>query len=182
MKRIMIVATLVVFAQIMAGFSMPAPQTFPGATKHNLRRIDVNAKTITALTPGKNYIVDLTQRGVVYEFNHRTGQIDLSRVRVRTAKGEVAIGSFLETTVLKGNLSGFKYKSQAFSLAITQPGTLQKPPTGATGFQCDPQICTCAGFGDCLDLIFNAGLCGGHVFCTTNPITGQEHCACARAS
>ncbi len=181
MKRIMILATLVVFAQITAGFSMPAPQTFPRATKHTLRRIDVNAKTITALPSGKYYIVDLTQRGVVYEFSHQTGQIDLRRVRVRTAKGEVAIGSFLKTTFLKGNLSGFKYKSQAFSLATTQPGTLQNPTRGAKDFKCDSEICTCAGFADCIDLIFNTGLCGGGMICTKNPVTGQEYCGCRRS-
>jgi hypothetical protein len=176
MKRIMIVATLVVFAQIMAGFSMPAPQTFPKTTK--LRRIDVNAKIITALTPDKNYIVDLTQRGVVYEFSHQAGVIDLSRVKVRTAKGEVAIGSFLETTFLKGKLAGFRYKSQAFSLAITQPGTLQNPPTSTKVYQCDLEFCTCTGSVACLDMVFNA--CGGGVFCAINPLTGEEHCACRR--
>jgi hypothetical protein len=178
MKRIMIVATLVVFAQISAGFSMPAPQTFPGATKLNLRRINVNAKTITALTPDKNYIVDLTQRGVVYEFSHQTGQIDLSRVRVRTANGEVPIGSYLETTFLKGKLTGFKYKSQAFSLAITQPGTLQNPSKGARRFNCEPEVCTCIGFEDCLNMIVNERVCTGKIFCANNPITGEEHCAC----
>src|SRR5262252_2202398 len=119
MKRIVIIATLVAFAQMAAGFS-PMPQTFPEGT--TLRRIDVNTKTITALAPGKNYIVDLTQRGVIYEFSPQAGQIDFNRVRVRTALGESAIGSFLETTFLKDKLAGFKYASQAFSLITRSPG------------------------------------------------------------
>ncbi len=177
MKRIMIIATLVVFTQIVAGFSMPAPQTFPKAT--TLRRIEVNTKTITALAPGKNYAVDLTQRGVVYEFSHQAGEIDLSRVKVRTALGEVAIGSFLETTFLKNKFAGFKYKSQAFSLATLPTGTVKNPSTVTSNFQCDAVGCYCSGTSDCSDLIFNTTLCGGTIFCTTGS-DGTKYCGCVR--
>jgi hypothetical protein len=178
MKRIVIIATLVVFAQIAAGFALPAPQTFPRAIA--LRRIDVNAKTITALAPGKNYIVDLTQGGVVYEFSHQAGAIDLSRVKVRTAKGEISIGSYLETTFLKDKLAGFKYKSQAFSLATRQPGTVKNPTTGISNFSCDSSQCNCDGNRDCLDLLIYSGLCDKLTFCVTSQITGQLYCVCTR--
>jgi hypothetical protein len=62
MRRIVIVATMVALALVASGFST-MPQSVPGSV--SLRRIQVNAQTITALAPGKNYIVDLTQRGVV---------------------------------------------------------------------------------------------------------------------
>lgn len=178
MKRIVIVATLVVFTQIVAGFSLPAPQTFPKATTH--RRIEVNTKTITSLAPGKNYTVDLTQRGVVYEFSHQAGQIDFSRVNVRTDRGEVAIGSFLETTFLKGKSAGFKYKSQAFSLATRQPGIVKNSPTGISNFSCDSNQCNCDGNRDCLDLLVYSGLCDRLTFCVTSQITGQLYCVCTR--
>ena len=42
----------------------------------------------------EQYVVDLTQRGVKYEFDPKAGQIDFSRVMVRTANGEFAIGPF----------------------------------------------------------------------------------------
>lgn len=207
MKRIMIIATLVVFTQIVAGFSMPAPQTFPKAT--TLRRIEVNAKTITAqedvlvgagpgapgghvkagvevntktntaLTTGKNYIVDLTQRGVVYEFSPQAGQIDLSRVKVRTARGEVAIGSFLETTFLKDKFAGFKYKSQAFSLATLPTGTVRNPPTVTSNFACGRLSCYCSGKADCIDLIFNSSNCGGSILCFKDS-NGESYCTCLR--
>jgi hypothetical protein len=176
MKRIVIIATLVVFAQIAAGFSTPAPQTFPRATA--LRRIDVNAKTITALAPGKNYVVDLTNRGVVYEFSHQAGAIDLSRVKVRTARGEVAIGSYLETTFLKDKLAGFKYKSQAFSLATLPPGTLQDPPTGTTNIACGKKYCVCTNQADCIAMFFSQ-VCGGEILCT-NYDSGLA-CSCLKA-
>jgi hypothetical protein len=184
MKRILIIAMLVAFAQMASGFS-PMPQTSPPPA--SLRRIEVNAKTITALAPGKNYIVDLTQRGVIYEFSPQAGQIDFSRVRVRTAQGEVAIGTFIEKTLPKDKLAGFKYKSQAFGLATRPSGTLQNPPTGASphiGTQarleatsitvqgasgaksilCSRDACACIGPDDCTDLL-NNGPCGGPLVC-----------------
>src|SRR5215510_613017 len=179
MKRMMIIATLVAFAQMASGFS-PMPQTFPGST--SLRRIQVNAQTITALPSGKNYIVDLTQRGVIYEFSPQAGQIDFNRVRVRTARGEVEISSFLETNYLIDKLAGFKYKSQAFSLATRPPGTLQNPPADTTNFKCSAIRCACNGTFDCNDLIFNTSLCGGPIFCAPNPATGEKVCVCERHS
>ena len=160
MKRIVIVATLIAFAQMASGFS-PMPQTFPGGT--TLRRIQVNAQTITALAPGKNYVVDLTQRGVVYEFSPQAGQIDFSRVRVRTAQGEVAIDTFIEKTLPKDKLAEFKYKSQAFGIATRPPGTLQNPSNGASKF-CSRDICTCFDPVECTDLL-NNGPCGGPLIC-----------------
>jgi hypothetical protein len=179
MKRFVIIATLIALAQMASGFS-PMPQTFPG--ENTLRRIDVNAKTITALAPGKNYIVDLTQRGVIYEFSPQAGQIDFSRVRVRTAQGEVAIGSFLETTYLKDKLAGFKYASQAFSLETLPSGTLQNPPSGTSnsaGCHADISagtICSCSGVVDCKYL--KAKICASPILCATNPITGEKFCSC----
>src|SRR5262245_40101427 len=176
MKRIMIIATLIALALTVAGFAS-MPQTFP--EPNLLRRIDVNAKTITALAPGKNYIVDLTQRGVVYEFSPQAGQIDFSRVRVRTARGEVAIGSFLETTYLKDKLAGFKYATQSFSLATRPPGTLQNPPTDTSNLSCNPEtkICSCIGKKACTNLMFETSLCD-EFFCAINPLTGEKVCSC----
>ena len=200
MKRMMIIATLVAFAQMASGFS-PMPQTFPGGT--TLRRIQVNAQTITALPSGKNYIVDLTQRGVIYEFSPQAGQIDFGRVRVRTAQDEVAIGTFIEKTLPKDKLAGFKYKSQAFGLVTRQSGTLQNPPTGASphiGTQarldatsitvqgasgaksklCSRDACACIGPEECTDLL-EGGACGGPLLCDfSQPIGRNYQCYCVR--
>jgi hypothetical protein len=161
MRRIMIVAALAALAQTVVGFS-PMLQTFPES--HSIRRIQVTARTIAALFPGRSYVVDLTQRGVVYEFSPQAGRIDFDRVKVRTARGEVTIAFFMETTILKDKLAG----------------TVQNPPTGTTNFQCAKDICNCAGTRDCSDLIFNSSLCGGHIFCATNPVTGEKDCTCRR--
>jgi hypothetical protein len=185
MKRIVIIATLVVFAQIVAGLSQPASQTFPGTP--TLRRVfritnvRANASGVpTVGVPGGSiFIVDLTQRGVIYEFDPQAGQIDFNRIKVRTARGEFAIGSFLETTFLKDKLAGFKYTSQPFSLATRPPGTLQNPPTGTSNFNCTQGACVCTGDRDCSDLIFNTSLCSGSIFCAKET-SGESHCVCIR--
>src|SRR6267378_6032927 len=106
MKRIIIVAIVAAFAQAAGGFPPQRPQPREAPTK--LRRIPVNARTITALPRGKHYVADLTKPGMVYEFDVNTSQIDFSRVMVRTAEGEVPIASFLESAFPKDALPGFK--------------------------------------------------------------------------
>ena len=200
MKRMMIITTLIALAQTVASFS-PMLQTFPVGT--NLRRIQVNAQTITALPSGNNYIVDLTQHGVIYEFSPQAGQIDFGRVRVRTAQGEVAMSTFIEKTLPKDKLAEFKYQSQAFGLATRQSGTLQNPPTGASpriGTQarleatsitvqgasgaksklCSRDACACIGPEECTDLL-EGGACGGPLFCDfSHPIGRNYQCYCVR--
>ena len=180
MRRIMIIATFVAFAQAMGGFS-PAPSQTP-RTATTLRRIQVNTKTITALPRGKKYVVDLTQRGVKYEFDPSAGQIDFSRVMIRTARGEFAISSFLERKLLKDKLAGFKYAAQSFSLGSPPAGTPQRTPTKNPIIVCKPDTCTCIGADDCDDMIYDLGACGDVHFCATNPLTGEFVCTCIRKS
>ncbi len=147
-----------------------------------IKRVQVNAQTITALPSGKRHVVDLTQRGVTYEFD---AKIDLSRVMVRTARGAVAIGPWLEKTFLKGKLAGFKWTSQSFFIRTRPPGTSQTPPPGANISKlitCGPQICTCVGEASCDDLLEFTPLCGDIVFCKIDPISRQEVCSCALRS
>lgn len=175
MKRILVIATLVVLAQAIAAFSQLL-QTFPRST--SFRRINVSAQTISLLPARGNYLVDLTQRGVVYEFSSQDGPIDFSRVRVRTAHGEVAIGSFLDTKFPIADLREFRLGSQAFSLGTRPPGTVQ-PLTRALGFSCNEVNCSCKGTADCIDLIINTSLCGGPIYCY-NDSKGIKHCGCNR--
>jgi hypothetical protein len=182
----MIIATVVAFAQAVGGFSPPAPQT--PRTTTTLRRIQVRAQTITALPRGKKYVVDLTQPGVKYEFDPKTGQIDFNRVMVRTAQGEVAIGPWLEKTFLKGKLAGFKWTSQSFFIR-TRPSGTRTPPIGTppsdntpTLIKCGPEICSCVGEDDCDELLYISPLCSDIVFCKLDPISRQTVCSCALRS
>lgn len=172
MQRIVIIVTLVSFAQAIGGLSATPAQTPRTATA--LRRIQVNAKTIAAVPRAKKYVVDLTQRGVKYEFDPRAGQLDFSRVTVRTARGEFAIVSFLEKRFLKDKFAGFKYASQPFSLGSLPAGTLQNTTTKAQS--CHADTCSCTG-DDCWFLDW-ARFCSEFIFCATNPITHDQVCSC----
>ncbi len=164
--------------QLSGASSSGTVRQTPGAIT-TLRSIKVNAQTITALPSGRKYVVDLTQRGVVYEFNSQSSQIDFSRIVVRTTKGEVAIGSFLKAGFLKAKLANFKYTAQAFSLRTRPAGTLQNRPTTTSLISCDwaYEICTCTGEDECDELIWDRA-CGDIRFCATNPITNQIVCSC----
>jgi hypothetical protein len=181
MKQITIIAASMVFAFAFVGASSVLSQS-PGTTS-SLRRIPVNAQTITAMPRGRNYVVDLTQRGVKYEFDPRAGQIDFSRVTVRTTQGEVAIGTFLERTFSKNQLSGFKIASYMFVLGTRVPGTL--PPNalslGARNFTCGERTCQCSGRADCMKMIFDDIHLCLLIFCYKLP-EGTEVCICTRTS
>jgi hypothetical protein len=172
----MIIATVVV-AQAVAILSVPARQATRNTT--TLRRVQVNAQTIKSLPGGKSYVVDLTQRGVKHEFDPQAGQIDFKRVVVRTTQGEVAIGSFLEKTFLKGELASFKYTSQSFAIIAMPAGTPRIRSSATAKFTCGPGGCHCVPGFDCLDLILVDGLCVGNLTCSTLS-DGSTMCFCAR--
>ncbi len=181
----MLVLALLVFAnsqtpELSEASSSGTVRQTPGATS-TLRSIKVNAQTITALPSRKKYVVDLTQRGVKYEFDAKTSRIDFSRVVVRTATGEVAIGSYLKTTFLKEPLPRFEYTSQSFSLETRATGTFQSPPSttlSLKNFECARFTCVCKGGDDCLDLSQKSGLCSGEFLCWTS--NGEVFCSCVR--
>jgi hypothetical protein len=93
LRMAMVTAMAITLTQAIAFFSPAASQTTRSTAQP--RQFQVNAKTITTLPNGEMYVLDLTKRGVRYDFDPGAGQIDLSRVVVRTAKGEVTIANFL---------------------------------------------------------------------------------------
>ncbi len=165
MRRPMISAALVAVALTVAGFSQSPFSTFPRGT--SLRRTQVSAQTIAALPSGKNYVVDLTQRGVVYKFDPQAGQIDFSRVRVRTAQGEVAIGSFLQKRIPREKLSTFRYTSNFFLLGTSATRTVRNPSTPTSLVNCQPDQCDCEGEIEC-ETLLDALKCNDY-FCVQDP-------------
>jgi hypothetical protein len=151
----------------------------PGATT-TLRRIQVNAQTITALPSGKKYVADLTKRGVVYEFDSKSGRIDFNRVMVRTAQGYVAIGSFLEKKLPKDKLPSLKNTSLSLILGTRATGTVQNPLANPLKeIECpNPYECSCHGENDCQKML-DSGLCGGTFFCFRYG-DGRVFCDCER--
>jgi hypothetical protein len=170
MRRIQIVTVvaLILAALIFAYSQAPLTSAQKGAA--TLRRIQVNARTITALPKGKKYVVDLTQRGVKYEFDPKAGQIDFSRVMVRTARGEVTIGSFLEKMLPKDKLPALKNTSLSLILGTRATGTVQSLPTNPSKLiQClrDSNICVCEGEDDC-QLLLDSNACVSFI-CINSP-------------
>lgn len=152
-RRITFFAIPIFFALALAGFS-PAASQSPRTTSMQ-RRIQVNAQTIKALGPRKTYVVDLTKRGVFYQFDSKSREIDFSRVRVRTANGEVAIRSYLERFLhdLKDQLPGFNFTYQSFSLGTQPRGRLQSLRPVTSHFKsCNQTACICTTQKDCEDL------------------------------
>jgi hypothetical protein len=173
-----------VFALVLAGAASVLSQS-PSSIR-TVRRIQVNAQTITALPRSNSYVVDLTQRGVKYEFDPKGGHIDFNRVKVRTVQGEMAIGTFLETKILRGTLVGFKWTSQPFSIRTRPAGTLQTPPAGlppsaniSKAISCGREICTCIGDDSCDEMIDLLPICNETIFCKIDPISRQTVCSCA---
>ena len=177
-----LIVTAIGLMPLMHARSQKQVDSRTAARSATIKRVQVNAQTITALPRGKKYVVDLTQRGVTYEFDAKT---NLSRVMVRTAQGAVAIGPWVEKTFLKGKLAGLKWTSQSFFIRTRPAGPLT-PPSGTPPsndpsklITCDPQICSCIGEDSCDDMLDIIPLCGDIFFCKIDPISRQEVCSCA---
>jgi hypothetical protein len=181
MRRIQIVTVfaLILAALIFAYSQVPRPSPQRGEAT-TLRRIQVNARTITALPNGKKYVVDLTKRGVKYEFDPKAGQIDFSRVMVRTARGEVTIGSFLEKVLPKDKMPALKDTSLSFIIGTRATGTVQTLPTHPLNLvHCpgdEPGGCYCTGESDCQALL-DSRLCPGSFICVRRP-DHPVYCQC----
>jgi hypothetical protein len=182
MRRFTGIAALTLFALAISGLSQ-SPQTSP--RENSLRRFQVSARTVLALASGKKYVVDLTQRGVKYEFDSKSGQIDFSRIVIRTARGDVTMASFLDSMIPKDSLTWFKYSSHSFSVQ-TVPGTVRRPPTMSPTVGCytgSKPWCQCHGEEDCEGMIKYMGVCKEDtVFCAINPLTGEKFCSCVQKS
>jgi hypothetical protein len=164
----------VLFAQGVTSSSALSLQ-IPGANM-TVKRIQVDAKSITALPTSKKYVVDLTQRGVKYEFDAKPGAINYGRVLVRTAKGEVTLSSYLEKAIRKDRLSEFKNNSLSFAIGSRPAATVQTQPNGVIRCgELDPdEYCYCTGEADCqimLDRICKNYICSKSVpvYCNCLP-------------
>jgi hypothetical protein len=181
----MISTLIIALAQsiVLAGFQRPVSQTPGSNTVSQIRRIQVNAESLAQLSGGKKYVVDLTQRGVIYDFDSKTRSLDFTRVVIRTAKGEIPMSSWLEKNFAKTELAGWNSRhlrigtTEGFRSFRGLPARIQKPPPGTAAFQCNPLLCTCKGDSDCNDM-FSTTACGPHAACDLS----SGVCACLRTA
>ena len=148
------------------------------------RLITVTARTVDNVTTGRTYVADISRDTVMYEFDPTAGQIDLSRVAVRTATEQKLIEPWVEsafanrldgwqTEILTiGTVTAFRNATDPFP---RPPG--DSPPSTDI-IVCDGNYCMCSGQGDCYDLI-HSGLCNVLVGCTRRG-GGPVRCLCDR--
>src|SRR5262245_28925408 len=113
-------------------------------TSSGLTRI--TSQTLTGLRAGTKYVADLSRTGVVYEFSPATGTIDLNRVVVRTARGDVGLGPWLSASFPSRALTGLT--TQGFQIGAVAD-LRRLPPTSPTAPPKTTQIMLCEGDGYC---------------------------------
>jgi hypothetical protein len=140
MKRISIALALALALLVSA-----RSQTPPSGT---IKQVEVTSQTITSQPAGKSYLIDLTRNGTIYNV---ATSMDYSRVRVRTAAGEVALS---EVAKQIGNTGGKLLIGTVSDMRARNPS----PAGGAAGtrgvvaqpYTCTNSACKCTGFSDCL--------------------------------
>jgi hypothetical protein len=158
MKKVTIAITFLVIA-----FSLSlAQRTVPPA-----RTKVVSAKTVSGLPAGKKYEVDLTRKGTIYNL---AADVDYSRVRVRTAKGEMSMADLLKKT---GKTMTGKVRVGMTSDIRSQKLGLARLGGGRLNFNCEGLLCSCSGDDDCNDM-FTTGGCGDIAVCD------ERGCWCLR--
>ena len=155
------VAIAITFLAIAFSFSL-AQRTAPTA-----RTKAVSAKTISSLPAGKNYEVDLTRKGTIYTL---PPGVDYSRVRVRTAKGEMSMADLLKKT---GKTMTGKVRVGMTSDIRSQKLGLARLGGGRLNFNCEGLLCSCSGDEDCNDMFVRGG-CGDIAVCD------ERGCWCLR--
>lgn len=138
------------------------------------REIRITSSDIGRLPVGKNYFVDLTRRGVIYDFDSTARPIDFTRVTVRTAKGDVAMETWLKGQFPR--IAASRWRSGHLRIGDAKKFRSvsgRRPPLRAPSFTCDGNRCDCHGDDDCNDM-FGSGVCGQIASCT------PEDCSCLR--
>ena len=149
MKKIAIAISFVVLA---VSFSL-AQKTTPAA-----RTRAVSAKTISSMPAGRKYDVDLTRKGTIYNLD---AGADYSRVRVRTATGEMSLTDLLKKT---GKTTTGKLRIGTTADIRSQKLSLARIGGGRLNFNCEGILCTCSGDEDCNDM-FTKAACGDIAVC-----------------
>jgi hypothetical protein len=179
-------ASLSLMVLLILGLSFAAlpPSASASAQKlaDNSRRVRVNAASIAQLPTNKPYVIDLKQKGVVYDFELSGGRINYSRVVVRTETGDQPIVTFISKKFRDDAIRGWvgkRVRLTVFAAKSPAKGGLGlKNPTGKNPFTCNPIWCSCQGDDDCNDM-FTTNVCGDTAFCVDTSSPGVK-CYCER--
>jgi hypothetical protein len=149
---------------ILAVIALSLAVSFTTAQKQTVKQVQVKSQTIAAQPKGKAYALDLSRKGIIYNL---PADADISRVRIRTGKGEVALSDLVQKTGKRGQLMvGLAVDFRGMKLNLGSPGVLAK-------YSCEGLKCKCTGDDDCNDM-FTAGVCGDVASCDN----GNGTCEC----
>lgn len=165
MKKIILAVTLALLASGSAfGQKNTTPQRKPA-----IKQVQVTSQLVSRQPASKAYTLDLTRKGTIY--NLATG-IDYSRVRVRTAKGDMTMSELIQKS--GKSISGALRVGMTSDIR-TQKLNLSRRPGGSGGlnFSCQNLVCVCTGDQDCNDL-FTSDVCGEIAICY------PDGCICIR--
>lgn len=123
-----------------------------------IKKETVTAQTIASQPAGKPYVIDLTRKGTDYEVAANVA----SQVRIRSAKGEIALSDLIREMELTGSM--FLLTASPGGGTITPPNVVSRATQNGNG-----TLAACKGAStgkDCTDLT-NSGLCSGMLVCGT---------------
>jgi len=165
MKKI----TLAIALLLMTFGSTTAQKGTTAQRKPAIKQVQVTAQTVARQPASKAYTLDLTRKGMIY--NLASG-VDYSRVRVRTAKGDMTMTELIQKS---GKTITGALRVGMTSDIRTQKLSLSRRPGGGGGlnFSCQNLVCVCTGDQDCNDL-FTSDLCGDIAICY------PDGCVCLR--
>ena len=174
MKKI----TLALALLLLAFGSMSAQKTATGQRaptaqrKPAIKQVQVSAQTVSRQPANKAYAIDLTRKGTVYTL---APGVNYSRVRVRTAKGEMTMAELIQKS---GKTVTGAVRIGAMSDIRGQKLGLKRPGGGAVfrfdqARDCGALVCACSGEDDCIEM-FDAGVCGDIAVCY------PDGCICLR--
>ena len=169
MKRIslIIVTTLTLALLVFAQSRTPQLGT--------VKKVEVTAQTIASQPIGKHFVLDLTNRGTIYNL---AAGIDYSRLRVRTAGGDLEVS---DTVKKMGSISGKLFLGTPADMSgqnffFPSVGG-SSPAAAAQQYTCSSSACECHGFSDCLRMTLDK-MCKDYLLCTT--ISGKQLCLCPK--
>jgi hypothetical protein len=167
--RIMKKTTLAIAILLMAVGSTAAQKSTTAQRRPAIKQVQVSIQAVSRQPASKAYTLDLTRKGTIY--NLASG-VDYSRVRVRTAKGDMTMAELIQKS---GKSISGALRIGMTSDIRTQKLSLSRRPAGGGGlnFSCQNLVCVCTGDQDCNDL-FTSDLCGDIAICY------PDGCVCLR--
>jgi hypothetical protein len=180
MLRLLVLVGLASASLLNSGWTGPQ-QSGSGGPNKTVEVIKIDLRAILKLPPGRNYSMDLSRKGVIYEIDPSAGIVDLDRVVVHTATGDEPLESWLEKTFTREGID--KVELQSLRIGYTEDfrreSAMRGAPRGSPSLRsadpCGEILCSCDSSWRCVFLLAS-GKCGEKVICSKK----NTACVCRR--